>query len=121
MSVDQLEVSSVSVRRNRFLASSGVIIEWYDFMIYGLLATTIQAVFYPTDNPTTGLILTFATFAVGYLARPIGGLVIGRLGDTRGRKFALVLATTLMLIPLFVMTILPGYDQIGRAARRERV
>ena len=100
-------------RRNRIFATSGVVIEWYDFMVYGLLATTIQQVFYPTGNATTGLILTFATFAVGYLARPIGGLVIGRLGDTRGRKFALTLSTTLMLIPLAVTTILPTYDQIG--------
>jgi MHS family proline/betaine transporter-like MFS transporter len=59
------------------------------------------------------LVLTFATFAVGYLARPVGGLVIGRLGDTKGRKFALTLSTALMLIPLFVTTILPTYDQIG--------
>ena len=100
-------------RRNRIFATSGVVIEWYDFMVYGLLATTIQQVFYPTGNATTGLILTFATFAVGYLARPIGGLVIGRLGDTRGRKFALTLSTTLMLIPLAITTILPTYDQIG--------
>ena len=101
------------LRRNRVLATSGVIIEWYDFMVYGLLATTIQQVFYPTEDPTVGLILTFATFAVGYLARPFGGLVIGRLGDTRGRKFALILATTLMLVPLAVITVLPTYEQIG--------
>jgi len=100
-------------RRNRFFTTSGVVIEWYDFMVYGLLATTLQQVFYPTDNATVGLMLTFVTFAVGYLARPIGGLVIGRLGDTKGRRFALVLSTTLMLIPLFITTILPTYDQIG--------
>ncbi|MEY3733567.1 MAG: hypothetical protein RL347_926, partial [Actinomycetota bacterium] len=101
------------MRRNRLFTTSGVVIEWYDFMVYGLLATTLQQVFYPTDNATLGLILTFATFAVGYIARPIGGLVIGRLGDTRGRRFALVLSTTLMLIPLAITTILPTYDQIG--------
>lgn len=100
-------------RRNRLFTTSGVVIEWYDFMVYGLLATTLQQVFYPTDNATVGLMLTFVTFAVGYLARPIGGLVIGRLGDTKGRRFALVLSTTLMLIPLFITTILPTYDQIG--------
>lgn len=110
------ELSGTQLRRNRIYATSGVIIEWYDFMIYGLLATTIQKVFYPVENVTVGLILTFATFAIGYLARPIGGLVIGRLGDTRGRKFALVLATTFMLIPLGVITVLPGYDQIGLLA-----
>ncbi len=82
-------------------------------MVYGLLAATLQQVFYPTENATVGLILTFATFAVGYIARPIGGLVIGRLGDNRGRKYALTLSTTLMLISLFVTPILPTYDQIG--------
>ena len=106
-------VSESSQRRNRIFTTSGVLIEWYDFMVYGLLATTIQQVFYPTNSSTRGLVLTFATFAVGYLARPVGGLVIGRLGDTKGRKFALTLSTALMLIPLFVTTILPTYDQIG--------
>ena len=113
MSDQVLHESAASLRRNRIFATSGVLIEWYDFMIYGLLATTIQQVFYPVENSSVGLILTFATFAVGYLARPIGGLVIGRIGDTRGRKFALVLATTLMLIPLFVITVLPTYQMIG--------
>lgn len=106
-------LSETQRRRNRLFTTSGVVIEWYDFMVYGLLATTLQQVFYPTDDATVGLILTFATFAVGYIARPIGGLVIGRLGDTRGRRFALVLSTTLMLIPLAITTILPTYDQIG--------
>ncbi len=113
MADTQVQLTDSMVRRNRIYATSGVVIEWYDFMIYGLLATSISAVFYPSDNPTVSLILTFATFAVGYLARPIGGIVLGRLGDTRGRKFALVLSTTLMLIPLFIITILPGYDSIG--------
>ena len=103
-------------RRNRILATSGVVIEWYDFMVYALLATTLQKVFYPTEDTSVGLILTFATFAIGYLARPIGGLVLGRIGDTRGRRKALVLATTFMLIPLAVITLLPGYDQIGLLA-----
>lgn len=109
-------VTERELRRNRLFTTSGVVIEWYDFMVYGLLATTIQQVFYPTGDATVGLILTFATFAVGYIARPIGGLVIGRLGDTKGRKYALVLSTTLMLIPLAVTTVLPTYDQIGYLA-----
>lgn len=113
---DPAAVSEAALRRNRIYATSGVVIEWYDFMIYGLLATTLQKVFYPTSDSAVGLILTFATFAIGYLARPIGGLVLGRLGDTKGRKYALVLSTTLMLVPLFVITILPGYDQIGLLA-----
>ena len=109
----QTRLTDREMRRNRLFTTSGVVIEWYDFMVYGLLATTLQQVFYPTNDTTVGLILTFATFAVGYIARPIGGLVIGRLGDTKGRRYALVLSTTLMLIPLAVTTILPTYDQIG--------
>lgn len=106
-------VEVTTARRNRIYASIGVVVEWYDFMIYGLLATTIQTVFYPTENATVGLILTFATFAMGYLARPIGGIVLARLGDTRGRKFSLVLATVLMLVPLLATTVLPGYAVLG--------
>jgi MHS family proline/betaine transporter-like MFS transporter len=105
--VSQTALTERERRRNRLFTTSGVVIEWYDFMVYGLLATTLQKVFYPTDDATVGLILTFATFAVGYIARPIGGLVIGRLGDTKGRRYALVLSTTLMLIPLAITTILP--------------
>ena len=105
--------SPATSRRNRLLATSGVLIEWYDFMVYALLATTLQQVFYPTESSTLGLVLTFATFAIGYLARPFGGLVLGRIGDTKGRRYALVLSTTLMLVPLAVITVLPGYDTIG--------
>ena len=108
-----VQVTATSQFRNRIFASCGVVVEWYDFLIYGLMATTIQRVFYPTNNATVGLILTFATFAVGYLARPVGGIVIGRIGDTKGRKFALLLSTTLMVIPLFITTILPTYAAIG--------
>ena len=111
--MQQTRLTDRELRRNRIFTTSGVVIEWYDFMVYGLLATTLQQVFYPTDNATVGLILTFATFAVGYIARQIGGLVIGRLGDTKGRRYALVLSTTLMLIPLAITTILPTYDDIG--------
>jgi MHS family proline/betaine transporter-like MFS transporter len=113
MSSVEATAAPPSHRRNRLLATSGVVIEWYDFMVYALLATTIQKVFYPTEDTTVGLILTFATFAVGYLARPFGGMVIGRLGDLRGRRYALVLSTSLMLIPLFVITVLPGYATLG--------
>jgi MHS family proline/betaine transporter-like MFS transporter len=95
------------------ITSSGVLIEWYDFIVYALLATTLQKAFFPVNDAQVGLILTFATFAIGYFARPLGGLVIGRIGDTRGRRFALLLATTLMLIPLLVITVLPTYERIG--------
>lgn len=103
-------------RRDRLIAASGVLVEWYDFIVYALLVTTLQKVFFPVSNEQLGLILAFTTFAIGYLARPLGGLVIGRLGDLRGRRFALTLATALMLIPLLVVTTLPTYEQIGIAA-----
>jgi MHS family proline/betaine transporter-like MFS transporter len=104
---------STATRSDRWITSSGVLIEWYDFIVYALLATTLQKAFFPVDNAQLGLILTFATFAIGYFARPLGGLVIGRIGDTRGRRYALLLATSFMLVPLLVITVLPTYEQIG--------
>ncbi|MEJ5022664.1 MFS transporter [Ochrobactrum vermis] len=97
-------------------ASIGNMLEWYDFGVYAFLATMISVKFFPSDDPTASLLATFAAFGVGFLARPFGGVIIGRLGDTKGRKFALVLTLIMMAIGTIGIGILPSYEQIGLLA-----
>src|SRR5829696_7162920 len=72
-------------------STAGTMIEWYDFFIFGSLATILATQFYPAGNPTANFLKTLATFAVGFAVRPLGALVFGRIGDMVGRKFAFLL------------------------------
>lgn len=103
------------VRRNVVLASFiGTSIEWYDFIIYGIAAALVLGPqFFPKVSETTGLLLSFATFGVGFLARPFGAAVFGHFGDRVGRKSALVASLLLMGFGTFAVGLLPTYSQIG--------
>ena len=94
-------------------ASIGNLLEWYDFGVYAFLATMIGANFFPSEDPTASLLATFAAYGVGFLARPLGGMVIGRLGDVRGRKFSLVLTLSMMALGTVGIGLLPTYEQVG--------
>ena len=76
-----------SIRSVIAASSVGTMIEWYDFYIFGMLSTTISTQFFPKDNPTAALLSTLAIFAAGFIVRPFGALVFGRLGDLIGRKY----------------------------------
>ncbi len=92
----------------------GNFMEWYDFGIYGFLATTIAQVFYPSDSSSAvGLIATFGTLAAAFAVRPFGGIIFGALGDRIGRKRVLIMTVTLMAIGTTVTGLLPSYDDIG--------
>jgi MFS family permease len=98
-------------------SSAGTVIEWYDFFVFGSLATLIAGVFYPaTDTPLTQFLKTLATFAVGFAVRPFGALVFGRIGDLTGRKVAFTLTLIIMGGSTAVIGLLPGYETIGVAA-----
>ena len=101
-----------------FAASlTGTALEWYDFAVYSAAAAVVfPVVFFPATDPLTGTILAFSTYAVGYVSRPVGGIIFGRLGDRIGRKKVLV--TTLMIIGVATVLIgvLPGYANIGATA-----
>jgi len=97
-------------------SSAGTLIEWYDFYIFGSLATTIASHFFPKDNPTAGLLLVLATFATGFVVRPFGALIFGRLGDIAGRKVAFLITLMLMGLSTFAIGIIPDYSQIGIVA-----
>jgi len=91
----------------------GNIMEWYDFAIYGYFAATIGKQFFPSEDPAISLIASFGAFAAGFLARPLGGIVFGRIGDIVGRKRVLMLSVMAMAIPTTLIAFLPGYETIG--------
>lgn len=97
-------------------SSVGTLIEWYDFYIFGSLATVIANQFFPKANPTAALLSTLATFAAGFIVRPFGALVFGRLGDLIGRKYTFLLTLIIMGGSTFAIGLIPGYDSIGFAA-----
>jgi MFS family permease len=94
----------------------GTLFEWYDFFLYGALATSIAAHFFSAVNPTTGFIFALAGFAVGFLVRPLGALVFGRVGDTVGRKTTFLVTLTIMGLATVGIGLIPGYSTIGIAA-----
>jgi MHS family shikimate/dehydroshikimate transporter-like MFS transporter len=95
----------------------GTTIEWYDFFIYGTAAALVfPALFFPEQTPLVGALLSFATFGVGFFARPVGGAIFGHYGDKIGRKTMLVITLTMMGVATFIIGILPTYAQVGVAA-----
>src|SRR5205085_2399792 len=97
-------------------SSLGTLIEWYDFYIFGSLATIIATKFFPSGNPTLALLSTLATFAAGFVVRPFGALFFGRLGDIIGRKYTFLATLVLMGLSTFLIGCIPAYETIGYAA-----
>ena len=94
-------------------ASAGTLIEWYDFYLFGSLATVISTHFFPPGHPTAAFLSTLAVFATGFIVRPFGALVFGRLGDVVGRKHTFLLTLLIMGGSTFAIGLLPGYETIG--------
>jgi MFS transporter, MHS family, proline/betaine transporter len=101
--------------RRKVVAASfiGNFVEWFDYAVYGYLAVTISAVFFPASDPKTGLMLTFALFAISFLVRPLGGFVWGHIGDRIGRREALSWSILIMSGATFCIALLPDYNTIG--------
>ena len=94
----------------------GSMLEWYDFAVYGFLASVIAKVMFPADDPTASLLLSVGAFGVGFLTRPVGALVFGALADRKGRKLALLLTFGLMGAATFAIGLIPSFAVIGIAA-----
>jgi MHS family proline/betaine transporter-like MFS transporter len=107
------EVEEQTVLRATVGASIGNLVEWFDFAVYGYLATYIATNFFPSGNPTAGLLSTFAVFAAAFFVRPLGGLFFGPLGDRIGRQRVLASVIILMSAATFAIGLLPGYATIG--------
>lgn len=97
-------------------SSVGTLIEWYDFYIFGSLATIIATKFFPSGNQTLALLSTLATFAAGFVVRPFGALFFGRLGDLIGRKYTFLLTLVIMGVSTFLIGCIPSYESIGYLA-----
>jgi MHS family proline/betaine transporter-like MFS transporter len=103
-------------KRTIIAGLAGNVMEWYDFGVYGFFAAAIGSQFFPSDNPSTSLIASFGVFAVGFIARPLGGLLFGHIGDHLGRRAAIIGSVALMIAPTLLMALLPTHNQIGLAA-----
>ena len=109
----------MSIQSKKAAASGwiGSALEYYDFFIYATAASLVfPQIFFPKGDPTTAIVASLATYGVGYIARPIGGFVLGHLGDTRGRKQVLLVCMFLMGISTMAVGLLPTYDQVGLLA-----
>jgi MFS family permease len=107
------KTSSTGIWKVITASSVGTLIEWYDFYIFGSLSTILAAKFFPAENPTAALLSTLATFAAGFIVRPFGALIFGRLGDIIGRKYTFLLTLVLMGGATFLIGLVPSYATIG--------
>lgn len=94
-------------------ASSGNLVEWFDFYVYSFCSLYFAHIFFPSGNTTTQLLQTAGVFAAGFLMRPIGGWLFGRIADRRGRKASMLISVCMMCMGSLVIACLPGYDTIG--------
>ena len=102
------------LRRVVMASLIGTTVEWYDFFLYGSAAALVfNKLFFPEFDPLTGTLLAFATYALGFVARPVGGIVFGHYGDHIGRKRLLMLSLILMGVATVLIGLLPTYAQIG--------
>ena len=105
-----------AARRAVVAAIVGNVLEWYDFAVYAYMARLVAKNFFPAGDEVTSLLSTFAAFGVGFVMRPLGGILIGRLGDVKGRKAALVVTIGLMAVGTVMIGLTPSYAAIGVAA-----
>ncbi|OZI31376.1 MFS transporter [Bordetella genomosp. 10] len=98
------------------VSTVGNALEWFDFTVFSFFASVIAKQFFPSENPTAAILATWTTFGVGFLTRPLGGIVIGNLADRRGRKSALLVTISVMAVGVAVITFAPTYAQAGLAA-----
>ena len=105
------------LRRVVVASMIGATIEWYDFFLYGVIAGIVfNKLFFPASDPLVSTLLAYATFAVGFVARPLGGVIFGHYGDRLGRKNMLVMTLLIMGVATFLIGLLPSYQEIGVAA-----
>jgi MHS family proline/betaine transporter-like MFS transporter len=109
-------VEPASRRRVIVAGMIGNALEWYDFSVYGYFVGAIGQHFFPREDHTAQLLAAFGVFAIGYMMRPIGGAVIGHIGDRLGRRTALTFSVAAMAVPTFLIGLLPGYATLGVAA-----
>lgn len=111
-----MDVPKDQTRRAVSAAVIGNVLEWYDFAVYAYVAVYIARKFFPQGDEVTALLATFLAYGLGFVARPLGGIILGRVGDTHGRKTALLITIALMAVGTVMIGVLPTYAAIGIAA-----
>jgi len=104
------EATPSELRKVVFASSLGTVFEWYDFYLYATLAPFFATLFFPPDNPTAGILAAFGAYAAGFLVRPFGAIVFGRLGDLIGRKYTFLVTMFLMGLSTFIVGLLPTFN-----------
>src|SRR5262245_60735031 len=94
-------------------SSTGTVFEWYDFYLYATLAPFFAALFFPAGNDTAALLAAFATYAAGFLVRPFGAIVFGRVGDLVGRKYTFLVTIMVLGLATFLVGVLPTFASVG--------
>src|SRR5258708_11063736 len=110
---DAYKVTAKEERWVIFASSLGTVFEWYDFYIYATLAPFFATLFFPPGNPTAALLSAFATYAAGFLVRPFGAIVFGRIGDMVGRKYTFLVTILVMGAATSAPPLLPPHPAIG--------
>ena len=113
MEEESIKSIGTEERKVIFASSLGTVFEWYDFYLYAVLAPFFAALFFPQGNETAALLSAFATYAAGFLVRPFGALVFGRIGDLVGRKYTFLVTIIVMGASTFLVGLLPTYASIG--------
>ncbi|SAK89223.1 major facilitator transporter [Caballeronia pedi] len=113
---DVRQTNPKPMRRLIIATSIGNALEWFDFAAYGFFAVTLSKLFFPAHDETVSLLMTFGTFGLSYIFRPLGALLLGRYADRRGRKAALLMALSLTTVGTLICAVIPTYAQIGIAA-----
>lgn len=108
--------AQIDIRKRQVAVGIGNFMEWFDFAIYGYFAAIIGAQFFPTGDPSVELLASLAVFAVGFVARPLGGMILGPMGDRYGRKVVLVISVMGMGLATALIGLTPSYEMIGVAA-----
>src|ERR1700761_75240 len=114
--IAQVHPEEKNVTRLIVATSIGNALEWYDITVYGYFATYLSKAFFPNSDPTISILLTFGTFGLSYLIRPIGGVVLGAYADRHGRKASLMISIVMMTLGTFVIAFMPTYETIGLLA-----
>ena len=116
IATEQVEIKAAITQEQKLViaaSSVGTVFEWYDFYLYATLAPFFARLFFPSGNDTAALLSAFATYAVGFLVRPFGALVFGRIGDLIGRKYTFLVTIVIMGLSTFAVGLLPTFAAIG--------
>src|ERR1700728_1407124 len=111
--ITQVRPGKKSITKLVVATSIGNALEWYDITVYGYFAAYLSQAFFPNSDPTISILLTFGTFGLSYLIRPIGGVVLGAYADRYGRKASLMISIVMMTLGTFVIAFMPTYETIG--------